>query len=208
MDVSLLVSLKVYELIARQSRSTNQQIPNDRQDTVAHLCPCNVRRDKEFNVSVAENAQDRAPKVPVRQAAPSFEQFRGGFLMARLVFAPRQVAVATCLVLFDIALHVSGALVRGKAREDKDGFDAQFFERPEVALDTCGHGEREASGSREERFARRWTVVERLEVVGGIDAEAGVGQDVERERLEVLPLLEVSWGSSRLENMVMRTRAG
>jgi hypothetical protein len=129
----------------------------------------------------------------VRQAAPSFEQFRSGFLLARLVFAPRLVAVTTCFLLFDVALHVSSALVRGQTREDKYGFDAQFFERPEVALDTCGHGERETTRGREERFARWWAVVERLEVVGGIDTEARVGQDVERERLEVLPLLKVSW---------------
>jgi hypothetical protein len=129
----------------------------------------------------------------VRQPAPSLEQFRSCFLLARLVFAPREVAVPTCLLLFDVALHVSRALVRCETREDKYGFDAQFFERSQVALDACGQSERETARGREERFARRWTVVERLEVVGGIDTEAGVGQDVERERLEVLPLLKVSW---------------
>jgi hypothetical protein len=55
----------------------------------------------------------------------------------------------------------------------------------QVALDACGHSERKATRGREERFARWWTVVKGLEVVGGIDTEAGVGQDVERERLEV-----------------------
>ena len=129
----------------------------------------------------------------MRQAAPSFEQFRGGFLLARLVFAPRMVAVTTCILLFAIALHVSRTLIRGKAREHKDRFDAQFFERSEVALDTCRQSERKATRSCEEGFARWWAVVERLEVIGGIDTEAGVGQDVERERLEVLPLLKVSW---------------
>lgn len=162
-------------------------------DTIAHLCPCDIRRDKKFDVSVAENAQDWAPKVPVRQPAPSLEQFRGRFLLARLVFAPRVVAVATCVLLFHIALHVSGALVRRKAREHKYGFDAQFFERAEVALDACGQSERKAARGREERFARLRVVVERLEVIGGIDTEAGVGEDVERERLEVLPLLKVGW---------------
>jgi hypothetical protein len=93
---------------------------------LAHLSPCNVRRDKEFNVSVAENAQDRAPKVPVCQAAPSFEQFRGDLLLARLVFAPRKDAVATCVLLFDIALHMSGTLVRSKARKDKYGLMRNF----------------------------------------------------------------------------------
>jgi hypothetical protein len=176
--------------VKAQSRSAN---PNEIQDTVAHLCPCNIRRDKEFNISVAENAQDWTPKVPVRQAVPSFEQFRGGFLLARLVFAPREVAVTTCLLLFYIALHVSGALVRGKAREHEYGFDAQFFERSEVALDTCGQSKRKTTCGCEEGFARLWMVVERLEVVGGIDTEAGVGQDVERERLEVLPLLKERW---------------
>lgn len=88
------------------------------------------------------------------QAAPSFEQFRGGFLLARLVFAPRKVAVATCVLLFDVALHVSRALVRGEAREHKYGFDAQFFERSEVALDTCGQTERKTTCGREEGFAR------------------------------------------------------
>ncbi len=80
---------------------------------MAHLGPCNIRRDKEFNISVAENAQDWAPKVPVCQAAPTFEQFRGGLLLAGLVFAPGKVAVATCLLLLDITLHVSRALVCG-----------------------------------------------------------------------------------------------
>ena len=140
------------------------------------------------------------------QAAPTFEQFRGGFLLARLVFAPREVAVPTSLLLFDVALYVSRALVRCKAREDKDGFDAQFFERSEVALDTCGQSERKTARSREERFARLRVVVERLEVVGGIDAEAVVGQDVERERLEVLPLLKVSW-LKRLEKNIGWLRA-
>jgi hypothetical protein len=96
-------------------------------------------------------------------------------------------------LLFDIALHVSRALVRGKAREHKYGFDAEFFERSEVALDTRGHSKRKTTCSCEEGFARLWVVVERLEVIGGIDTEAGVRQDVERERLEVLPLLQVSW---------------
>ena len=81
------------------------------------------------------------------QAAPSFEQFRSWFLLARLVFAPREVTVATCLLLFDIALHVPRALVRCKAWEDKDGFDAQFFERSEVALDTCCQCERKTTCS-------------------------------------------------------------
>lgn len=129
----------------------------------------------------------------MRQPAPSLEQFCGRFLLARLVFAPRMVAVATCLLLFHIALHVSGALVRRKAREHKDGFDAQFFERAEVALDACGQGERETARSREEGFARLRVVIEGLEVIGGIDTETGVGEDVERERLEVLPLLKVGW---------------
>ncbi len=128
----------------------------------------------------------------MRQASSTFEQFRGDFLLARLVFAPCEVAVTTCLLLFDVTLHVSMAFVRCKAREDKDGFDAQFFERSEVALDACGHGERKTTRGGEERFARLGIVVERLEVVGCIDAEAGVGEDVERERLEVLPLLKVS----------------
>lgn len=177
----------------RVKASRGQQLPNEIQDIVAHLCPCNIRRDKELDVSVAENAQDWAPKVPVCQAAPSFEQFRGGFLLARLVFAPRLVAVTTCVLLFDIALHVSSALVRGKAREHKDGFDAQFFERSEVTLDTCGQRERKTTRSREQGFARLWIVVERLEVICSINPEAGIREDVERERLEVLPLLKVTW---------------
>jgi hypothetical protein len=206
MDVSLLVSLKVYELYCAPIRISAISQTKIQDTAVAHLCPCNIRRDKEFNVSIAENAQDWAPKVPVHQPAPSFEQFRGGFLLARLVFAPRKAAVTTCVLLFDIALHVSRALIRGKAREHKYGFDAQFFERPEVALDTRCQSERKTARSCEEGFARWWTVVERLEVVGGIDTEAGVGQDAERERLEVLPLLKVCWW--RLENMVTRARAG
>ena len=159
----------------------------------AHLCPRNIRCDKEFNVSVAENAQDRAPKVPVRQAIPPFEQFRGGVLLARLVFAPREAAVATRLLLLDVALRVSEALVRGETRKHKDGLDAQFFERPEVALDARRQAERESTGRGEERFARRWGVVQRLEVVGGIDSQAGVRKDVERKCLEVLPVLKESW---------------
>src|SRR6266566_1021955 len=156
MDVSFLVSLKVYELYCASQASRDQQIPNEIQDTdtVAYLCPCDIRRDKEFNVSVAENAQDWAPKVPVCQAAQSFEQFRGGFFLARLVSAPRKVAVTTCVLLFDIALHVSRALIRGKAREHKYGFDAQFFERSKVALDTCGQSKRKTTRSCEEWFAR------------------------------------------------------
>lgn len=60
MDVSLLVSLKVYELYcAFKAKSRSAKARTKIQDTaVAHLCPCDIRRDKEFNVSVAENAQD------------------------------------------------------------------------------------------------------------------------------------------------------
>ena len=142
---------------------------------MAHLCPCNIRCDKELDVSIAENAQDGAPKVPVRQATPPLEQFRGGLLLTRLVLAPRKVAVATRVLLLGVALHVPSALVGRKAGEDKDGLDAQFFERPEVALDACRQAEGQAAGGGEERFARRRGVVEGLEVVGGIDAQAGVG---------------------------------
>ena len=142
---------------------------------MAHLCPCNVRCDKEFDVSIAENAQDSAPKVPVRQAAPPLEQFRGGLLLARLVLAPRKVAVATRILLLGVALHVPGALVGRQAGKDKDGLDAQFFERPEVALDARRQAEGQAACGGEERFARRRGVVQGLEVVGGIDAQAGVG---------------------------------
>ena len=129
----------------------------------------------------------------MRQAAPSLEQFRGSFLLARLVFAPRKIAVTTCVLLFDVALHVSRTLVRGNAREHEYRFDAQFFERSEVALDTCCQSERETARSCEEGFARWWAVVEGLQVIGGIDTEARVGEDVERERLEELPLLKVRW---------------
>ena len=110
----------------------------------------------------------------MRQATPPFEQFRGGLLLARFVFAPRKVAVATRLLLLGIALHVSGALVWGEAGKHKDGLDAQFFECAEVALDAGRQTEGEAARSREERFARWWGVVQGLEVVGGIDSQAGV----------------------------------
>jgi len=159
----------------------------------AHLCPCNVRRDEELDVSVAENSQYRAPKVPVGQTASSLEQLRGCLLLARLVLAPCEAAVATRLLLLDVALHVSGALVWGEAGKDEDGFDVQFFERSEVALDACGHCKRESTRSGQERFSRGRTVEERLQVVGGINTQAGVGEDVERKRLKVLPLLQVSW---------------
>ena len=159
----------------------------------AHLCPCNVRRDEELDVSVAENSQHRAPKVPVGQTASSFEEFRGGLLLARLVLAPCEVAVATRILLLDVALHVSGSLVRGEAGKYKDGFDAQFFERSEVALDACGQSERKSTRGGQEWFPRWRTVEERLQVVGGINTQAGVRQDVERKRLKVLPLLQVSW---------------
>jgi hypothetical protein len=88
---------------------------------------------------------------------------------------------------------VSEAFVRGEAGEDEDGLDAQFFERPEVALDACGQRERKSAGGGQERLPRWRTVEEGLEVVGGINAQAGVGENVERKGLEVLPLLKVSW---------------
>ena len=127
------------------------------------------------------------------QTASSFEQLRGGLLLARLVLAPRKAAVATCLLLLDVALHVSGALVRGDAGKDEDGFDVQFFESSEVALDACGDRKRESACGSQERFPRWRTVVERLKVVGGINTQARVREDVERKRLKVLPLLQVSW---------------
>jgi len=113
---------------------------------VAHLCPSDVRRDDKFDVSVAENAQDGAPKVAVDEAAPPLEELGGGFLLTRLVLAPREVAVATRLLLLNVALHVSGTLVWSDAGKYEDGLDAQFFERPEVALDACGHSERKSTG--------------------------------------------------------------
>ncbi|KAH9990608.1 hypothetical protein BJV77DRAFT_605598 [Russula vinacea] len=160
--------------LLRVQASRDQLTSTEYRYGYAHLCPCNIRCNKEFNVSVAENAQDRAPKVPVRQATPPLEQFRGGLLLARLVLAPRMVAVATRLLLLGIALHVSGALVRCEAGKDKDGLDAQFFERAEVALDAGRQTEREPACGREEWFARWWGVVQGLEVVGGIDSQAGV----------------------------------
>ena len=127
------------------------------------------------------------------QAASSFEQFRGGLLLARLVLAPSKTAITTRLLLLDVALHVSGALVWGDAGKDEDGFDVQFFERSEVALDACGERKRKSACGGQERFPRWRTVVERLEVVGGINTQARVREDVERKRLKVLPLLQVSW---------------
>jgi hypothetical protein len=87
----------------------------------------------------------------------------------------------------------AAALIWGEPRKDKDGLDAQFFERAEVALDACRQTERQSARGCEEGFARRWSVVQGLEVVGGIDAQARVGKDLERKCLEVLPLLKVSW---------------
>ena len=179
--------------LSRVAASRDKQNLTKRRIQIAHLCPRNIRCDKELDVSVAENAQDGAPEVPVRQAAPPLEQLGGGLLLARLVFAPREVAVAARVLLLGVALHVPGALVRRQAGEDKDGLDAQFFERAQVALDAGRQAKGQAARGGEERLARRRAVVERLEVVGGIDAQAGVGEDVERERLEVLPLLQVSW---------------
>jgi hypothetical protein len=129
----------------------------------------------------------------VGETAPSFEQLRGRLLLARLVFGPREVAVSTRLVLLGVALHVSEAFVRGEAGEDEDGLDAQFFERSEVALDACGQREGKSTSSGQERLPRCRTVEEGLEVVGGINAQAGIGEDVEGKCLEVLPLLKVSW---------------
>ena len=195
MDIRFLVPLKVYEL--NDGATTSQSRVSDSWREIgykrAHLCPCNVRRDEELDVSVAENSQHRAPKVPVGQTASSFEQLRGGLLLARLVLAPRKAAVATRLLLLDVALHVSGALVRGDAGKDEDGFDVQFFESSEVALDACGDRKRESACGSQKRFPRWRTVVERLEVVGGINTQARVREDVERKRLKVLPLLQVSW---------------
>lgn len=127
------------------------------------------------------------------QTASSFEQLRGGLLLARLVLAPCKAAVATRISLLDVALHVSGALIWSETGKYKDGFDAQFFERSEVALDACGHCKRKSTCSGQERLPCWWTVEERLQVVGGINTQAGVRQDVERERLKVLPLMQVSW---------------
>jgi hypothetical protein len=176
---------------AKASQSEQISTRNGIQD--AHLCPSDVRRNKELDVSVTENTQHRAPKVPVGETAPSFEQLRGRLLLARLVFGPREIAVSTRLVLLVVALHVSEAFVRGEAGEDEDGLDAQFFERSEVALDAGGQRERQSAGSGQERLPRCRTVEEGLEVVGGINAQAGIGEDVERKSLEVLPLLKVSW---------------
>src|SRR6266851_1833765 len=130
-------------MMAKASRG--QRILTRNRIQVAHLCPCNIRRDEELDISVAENTQDRAPKVPVGQTTSSVEQLRGGVLLARLIFAPREVSVATRLLLFNVALHVSRALVRSEAGKHKDGFDAQFFERSEVALDACGQAERKSA---------------------------------------------------------------
>jgi hypothetical protein len=166
----------------------------------------------------------------VRQPAPPFEQFRRGLLLARLVFAPREAAIATRLLLLDVPLLLlillvlvllllvlvmlmlrvsaatagaGAALVRCEARKDKDGLDAQFFERAEVALDARRQAEGQSARGGEEGFARRWDVVEGLEVVGRIDAQARVRKDVERKCLKMLPLLKVSWFWEK-ENNVLR----
>jgi hypothetical protein len=83
----------------------------------------------------------------VSETASSFEQLRGGLLLARLVFAPREATVATRLLLLDVALHMSKAFVWSEARKDEDGFDAQFFERPEVALNARSQRERKSTSS-------------------------------------------------------------
>jgi hypothetical protein len=75
--------LQIDELGTRQANQ-DQHIPgnNEKGIQVAHLCPSNIRRDKELNVSVTENAEDGAPKIPVGETAPSFEQLGGGIFMA------------------------------------------------------------------------------------------------------------------------------
>ncbi|KAH9975788.1 hypothetical protein BGW80DRAFT_1294615 [Lactifluus volemus] len=114
---------------------------------VDELCPSNIRCDKELNVSVAENAQDLTPEIPVSQTTPSLEQLGGRLLLARFVLGPCKVAVATCLLLFDITLHLSPALVWGKAWENKNRFDVQFFERTKVTLDTGSYSKWKTTGS-------------------------------------------------------------
>jgi hypothetical protein len=109
----------------RQAQSRSAHILNrqGQRIQVAYLCPSDIRRDKELNVSVAENAQDWAPKIPMSQSASSLEQFGGGLLLARFILAPCVVALATRLLLLDIALHLSPALVWGEAWKNKNGLD-------------------------------------------------------------------------------------
>lgn len=76
-----------------------------------------------------------------------------------------------------------------EAGEDEDGLDAELLEDPQVRLDLGRQGEREAAGGCEERLGGGGALEEDAEVVRGVDAEPGVAEGGERQRLKVPPLL-------------------
>jgi hypothetical protein len=133
-----------------------------------------------------EYAQHHPPQIPLRERAPTLEQPRRRVLLARLVLRPGVAPVAARLRLrcggerpgTRVGARV-GALeapVRRETREDEDRLDAQLLEGTEVGLDALGEREREPAGRGQQRLAGGRGVCELGEVVGGVDAEARVGE--------------------------------
>ncbi|KAI0046557.1 hypothetical protein FA95DRAFT_1359653 [Auriscalpium vulgare] len=166
--------------------------PSAREDRT-HLRPSHIRRNQKLDVPIPEYPQHHAPQVRVREAAAALKEARRGVLLARLVLAPRERAVAHGLALLDVLLRgVPPALVRREPGEDEHGLDAQPLQRAQVRLDARRERERQPARRGEQRLARGRLGGERVQVVRGVDPEARVGEHAQREGLQMLPLGEVA----------------
>jgi hypothetical protein len=167
--------------------------PRTKSDKSTHLRPRKIGCDHELHVPVPENAKDHPAEVPLVKTATAFEESERSVLLAGLVLGPCLAAVATRVHLFLVGrINLLDAPARLEAGEDEDGLDPQLLERAEVRLDTSNERERQPAGGSEQRLARGRVLGESVQVVGRVDAEAGVGQRREREGLNQLLVGQVS----------------
>ncbi|KAI0077742.1 hypothetical protein K474DRAFT_1048906 [Panus rudis PR-1116 ss-1] len=127
------------------------------------------------------------------QPASPLEQFRGRFLLSRLILGPRLPPIPHGLILLVnlLLLKLLPATVRLKSREDKHGLNAKFFERAEVRLDARDQSERQATRGGYKRLTRGRVLGELIQIVACIDTKTRIGKKGKRVCLQVLAFSEI-----------------
>lgn len=103
-----------------------------------HLCPSNVRCDKELDVSMPKDTKNHAPEIPLRNTIAALKQLDGGILLAGFILGPCLSPVSACLVVFCVMLVLFPSLDRKQARKDKDWLDVKFFEGTKIRFNALG----------------------------------------------------------------------
>lgn len=128
---------------------------------------------------MAKDAQYEPHQIPLLHPAHALEDPNRVVDPAVLVVLPRLALHRALAHLVSMDGRPGPARRSTGKREtgtDEDGLDAELFKRAQVGLDERGEGERQAAGHGDEGLARRGRAQENLEVMGKVDAEAGVGQ--------------------------------